>query len=184
MTIDITTRNLLIGLCSHMAYMQGQLEALHQLDDPDDHYWFRESVALQQKVADHLAAMADRPAVPAPPADGEVAALVRTLTGIAHWRRRGRPGECDPSPFDIRQADRLDRAAELLQRQALVPVSVSERPWEREGWCDAEGKCWIRGKVEGDWRLINPTNSGVPNLKYCFTHCLPAHALPLPEVDK
>jgi len=59
---------------------------------------------------------------PAPPADGEVAELVRTLTGIAHWRRRGRPGEGDPSPFDIRQADRLDRAAELLQRQALPEV--------------------------------------------------------------
>jgi hypothetical protein len=59
---------------------------------------------------------------PAPPADGEVAELVRTLTGIAHWRRRGRPGEGDPSPFDIRQADRLDRAAELLQRQTLPEV--------------------------------------------------------------
>ena len=58
------TRNLLISLCSHMAYMQGQLEALHQLDDPDDHYWFRESVALRQKVSDHLAALADEPAVP------------------------------------------------------------------------------------------------------------------------
>ena len=57
--------------------------------------------------------------VPAPPADGEVAELVRTLTGIAHWRRRGRPGEGDPSPFDIRQADRLDRAAELLQRPTM-----------------------------------------------------------------
>jgi hypothetical protein len=72
------------------------------------------------------AALADEPPEPAPPADGEVAELVRTLTGIAHWRRRGRPGEGDPSPFDIRQADRLDRAAELLQRQVLVQVAVSD----------------------------------------------------------
>jgi len=68
------------------------------------------------------AALADEPPEPAPPADGEVAELVRTLTGIAHWRRRGRPGEGDPSPFDIRQADRLDRAAELLQRQTMPEV--------------------------------------------------------------
>jgi hypothetical protein len=25
---------------------------------------------------------------------------------------------------------------------AAVPVAVAERPWEREGWCDAEGRCW------------------------------------------
>ncbi len=50
------TRNLLISLTSHMAYMQGQLEARHELDDPEDFYWYRESVALRQKVTDALAA--------------------------------------------------------------------------------------------------------------------------------
>ena len=65
------------------------------------------------------------------------------------------------------------------QRQAPQPVSVHERPPGPED-CDAEGRCWMHGKVEGDWRLINPANSGVPQLKYCFTHWLPAHALPLP----
>jgi hypothetical protein len=25
---------------------------------------------------------------------------------------------------------------------AAVAVAVAERPWEREGWCDADGKCW------------------------------------------
>ena len=65
-----TTRDLLISLSSHMAYMQGQLEARHELDDPEDFYWYRESVLLRQKVTD---ALAHEPAVPAPPADGEVA---------------------------------------------------------------------------------------------------------------
>jgi len=51
------------------------------------------------------------------PAAGEVAELVETLKGIAYWRRHGKPGEPAPTSFDIRQADRLDRAAELLQRQ-------------------------------------------------------------------
>jgi hypothetical protein len=55
------TRNLLISLASHMAYMQGYLEARHELDDPKDYYWYRESVALRQKVTD---ALADGPAVP------------------------------------------------------------------------------------------------------------------------
>ena len=61
-----------------------------------------------------------RPA-PEPPADGEVAELVETLKGIAYWRRHGNPGVA-PAPFDIRQADRLDRAAELLERSAPAPV--------------------------------------------------------------
>jgi len=54
-------RDLLISLVSHMAYMQGQLEARHELDDPEDYYWYRESVLLRQKVTD---ALADEPAVP------------------------------------------------------------------------------------------------------------------------
>lgn len=178
-----TTRDLLIILASHMAYMQGQLEARHELDDPEDFFWYRESVLLRQKVADHLAAEAQQPSSSltelrsSPP-------TVSDYADFAAWLAREMPAGTiigDPLWWAPRIAR---RAAQLLQRQALVPVSVSERPWEREGWCDAEGKCWIRGKVEGDWRLINPTNSGVPNLKYCFTHCLPAHALPLPEVGE
>lgn len=49
------TRDLLIKLASHMAYMQGQLEADHQFDDLDDYYWYRESVALRKRVQQHLA---------------------------------------------------------------------------------------------------------------------------------
>ena len=56
-----TIRDLLISLASHMAYMQGQLEARHGLDDPEDFYWYRESVLLRQKVTD---ALTDEPAVP------------------------------------------------------------------------------------------------------------------------
>jgi len=50
------TRDLLIRLASHMAYMQGQLEAYHQWDDLEDYYWYRESIALREKVQQHLAA--------------------------------------------------------------------------------------------------------------------------------
>ena len=125
--------------------------------------------------------------VPAPPADGEVAELVRMLTGIAHWRRRGRPGECDPSPFDIRQADRLDRAAELLQRQALVLVAVSERLPGPED-CDAEGRCWWGRAESDDWSADWTLATHKAVAEFCEfspqTVWLPAHALPLPEVGE
>ena len=49
------TRDLLIHLVSHMSYMQGQLEAHHQYDEPEDYYWYRESVALREKAQLHLA---------------------------------------------------------------------------------------------------------------------------------
>ena len=61
---------------------------------------------------------------------------------------------------------------------APQPIPVSERLPGPED-CDAAGRCWLCGKVEGDWRLINPEKSGVPQLKYCFSHWLPAYALPL-----
>ena len=49
------TRDLLIKMLSHMAYMQGQLEADHPYCDPEDYYWYRESIALRQRVQQHLA---------------------------------------------------------------------------------------------------------------------------------
>jgi hypothetical protein len=62
----------------------------------------------------------------------------------------------------------------------IQPVPVSERLPGPED-CDGDGRCWMFGYVEGDWRLISATNSGIPKLKYCFTHWLPHHALPTPE---
>jgi len=102
-----------------------------------------------------------RPA-PAPPADGEVAELVVEL-------RRFRSVSCH-------------RAAELLERQALVPVAVSERPLEPED-CDAEGRCWwfcptsvLPNGMLPYW-CLGPADPP----KSWFTHRLPAHALPIPK---
>ncbi len=64
---------------------------------------------------------------PQTPEDGEVTELVETLKGIAYWRRHGKPGNLAPTPFDIRQADRLDRAAELLERFAS-PACLAVNP--------------------------------------------------------
>lgn len=122
---------------------------------------------------------------PTPPADGEVAGLVEMLKGIAYWRLHGTD---KPTPFDIRQADRITRAAELLQRQALVPVAVSERlpepsecaPWPKDS--DASAWCWMGQKVDGGWEWEQRSAGYLVAFPGDFTHWLPAHALPQPEV--
>jgi hypothetical protein len=115
--------------------------------------------------------------VSTPPADGELVELVEWLRERATWCAAEDPAH-----------KKYDRAAELLQRQALVPVSVSEGPWEREGWCDAEGRCWwgTPGYINSytvaqsaQWRLSTPDDRFGSELL-----CLPAHALPLPEVGE
>jgi hypothetical protein len=72
--------------------------------------------------------------------------------------------------------------AEILTRYAsptIEPVPVAERPWEREGWCDAEGRCWflIKGSslLKPCWVLGEP---GEGILTHSFS--LPHYALPLP----
>ena len=76
------------------------------------------------------------------------------------------------------------RAADLLEHHP-VPVPVAERPWEREGWCDEQGRCWwfcpesiLPNGMLSYWCLGPATEP-----KSWFTHCLPFHALPLPGVE-
>ena len=74
----------------------------------------------------------------------------------------------------------LEYARAVLVRwgcPAIEPVPVSERPWEREGWCDAEGRCY---GWDGDywWMVGNP---GWAN--ETITHWLPHWALPVPGVE-
>ena len=65
------------------------------------------------------------------------------------------------------------------ERTVLVPVAVSERPWDRDGWSDEEGQCWMGDPGGGEfipsWRLCRPDDA--PNMKVS----LPANALPLPQ---
>ena len=132
---------------------------------------------LRTLIERALDAMTEETAVPTPPADGEVAELVARL--------REEVEVCWRDGYDD-LAFKLTRAAELLERQALAPVPVSERPWEREGWCDAEGNCWLGGNVfDGStptW-IYGPSAwaERFPNVHRVL---LPAHAsaLPLPEV--
>jgi hypothetical protein len=62
-------------------------------------------------------------------------------------------------------------------RPAIEPVPTSERPWERDGWCDAEGRCY---GWDGDywWMVGNPGWANVT-----ITHWLPYWVLPVPGVE-
>ena len=93
--------------------------------DPEVHGWRRCFTAKEFSETIRAAlARFGRP-TPQPPADGEVGELVETLKSIAYWRRHGKPGGLAPAPFDIRQADRLDRAADLLERLASDNVGLA-----------------------------------------------------------
>lgn len=144
--------------------IRAALERLIELNDhPDTEY-----AAWNDAVEVARAALA---AVP----EGEVGELVAWLEETGHLAMQA----------DGEEGERYFRAAARMAQlsaaaPAVVPVAVSEQPWERPGWCDEQGRCWLQGKVEGDWRLLDPINSGVPQLRYCFSHSLPAHAIPLP----
>jgi hypothetical protein len=76
------------------------------------------------------------------------------------------------------QVDLVRRALTRWGRPAVEPVPVAERPWERDGWCDKEGMCWMgdgggRGFVPS-WRLCKPSDS-------CLAWSLPHWALPVPQ---
>jgi hypothetical protein len=68
-------------------------------------------------------------------------------------------------------------------RPAITPTPVSERPWEREGWCDAQGRCWRAGPCENGWWSygypLDLMRSPSP-----WTHMLPHWALPVPTTKE
>ena len=214
-------RDLLISLASHMAYMQGQLEARHELDDFEDFYWYRESVLLRQEVTD---ALADEPAVPqgrepasvtGQPSDEELGLIYHDFcrgcefmdqvgfedAARAVLTRWGNPAPQLPTDGEVAEVMGLfrhwaeaypdsvtvdpywlTRAADLLERQAApVPVSVSERLPGPED-CDSHGWCWVLYSAHSTWTLEPPY--GQDGMPTGWTHWLPAHALPIPSVEK
>jgi hypothetical protein len=144
---------------------------------------YAEDPACPPELAGDLAVYC---AIPAPvlPADGEVAELVDWL------REEVADAQGEDCPI---VAAKFACAADLLERQAgpvPVPVPVSERPWEREGWVNGDDECWIgypsttyaiadTGDYDTtayEWRLEAPPSR--PEVSNCVA--LPAHALPLP----
>jgi len=115
---------------------------------------------------------------PTPAADGEVAELVEWLRVTGELLSRRSDIQCR---IDLRL---FHRAADLLERQALRPIPVSER-LPGPGDCDERGRCWWYEMRR--WRLAGPMEDSeeyMNVLAACFSHWLGAHALPLPEVER
>jgi hypothetical protein len=136
-------------------------------------------------------------AAPPAPEPGEVGELGRVFLKAA-----------DEDPDTVRiDPQWLTRAATLLQQQqhllglacqelgnfmeqqpskpapvVVVPVPVSERPWERDGWCDEQGYCWFFSPRFNTWSWERPPfalTRGVGRLLSC-----PFHAIPLPQAGE
>ncbi len=71
-------------------------------------------------------------------------------------------------------------------RPAIEPVPVAERPWEREGWCDAEGRCWWWHAATDDtnpgWIPATYADIELVGVEF-FDSSLPHHALPVPGAE-
>jgi hypothetical protein len=89
--------------------------------------------------------------------------------------------DCHPDYWSASADDiarQIDELMRLRAQQKTVPMS-ERLPGPED--CDEQGRCWMFGNVEGDWRLISTINPGIPKLKYCFSHWLPANDIPTPS---
>ncbi len=65
-------------------------------------------------------------------------------------------------PTPAAQPAQVTSTATLLQQlsapaPAVVPVAVSERPWEKGGWTDLDGECWwCPPDGPAYWSMANP----------------------------
>jgi hypothetical protein len=130
------------------------------------------------EIAD-AAIEAMRPAAPPAPEPGELGEVCEWLeTHAAHLRKMQEIGAWPETELQ----EMLDRAATLQQQAApapaVVPVAVSERPWEKGGWTDLDGECWwCPPDGPAYWSMANPA------MVY-GGWLLPAHAIPVPQAGE
>ena len=113
---------------------------------------------------------------PQAPTDEELTLVYAYAVAAAVGNKRG------PFKREDAEAAQLAGLRAVLTRYArptIQPVPVSERPWEREGWCDEYGMCWRFDPCDRGWWSYGPIlpSDGDPAP---FTHLLPHHALPTP----
>ena len=141
-------------------------ESLWPKSDPNCTLLDRARALLDQPVAEGPKPVVDYSRVPEIATEAQIRSAAQYLV-----KKQNCDGDLIPA---------IEYAIARWGRPKPQPVAVSERLPEPED-CDEQGRCWMFGYVEGDWRLISATNSGIPKLKYCFSHWLPANALPTPE---
>ena len=63
-------------------------------------------------------------------------------------------------------------------RPTPQPIPVTERPWEREGWCDKQGRCWWFTPEDPCWVFDDATTC-----RHWADFVLPADAIPTPRSE-
>lgn len=86
----------------------------------------------------------------------------------------------------------LQYAKKVIVADRLVrntPIPVEEKPWERKGFCDTEGCCWVwrTDGISEFWEYINP-NSKIFDINESdcagkYTHCLPHDFIQQPNIE-
>jgi len=126
------------------------------------------------------AVLAARSVSPSAPEAGIDPNLQDTITWLLEEAESAVADDCPVA------AGRLTRAATLLQQltpaSAVVVVPVSERPWEREGWCDTDGRCWLCSAYSmGRWNYNTPPDPAQDWGRLgTVTHSAPHWAIPRP----
>jgi hypothetical protein len=108
--------------------------------------------------------------------DGEVVKLVEWMED--HARHLQRMEEIGAMPCCSELPDILIQAAELIKNCHSAPVVVDDNPWEREGWCDKDGRCWCFIDIYKEWKFRKPEPGNYD------THYLPFNATSLPTEIK
>ncbi len=122
-------------------------------NDPDARWLARAADLLEQRQA-------------APVPAGEVEELVAELRMMASQAAEA---------CQFTDAENLSSAADQLEQRHPAPVPVSERPWERDGWCDEDGRCWWFNPEDPHWVFDDAT------CRHWAAFSLPHNALPLPQ---
>lgn len=92
--------------------------------------------------------------------------------------------DSDPTYTPIEYARLLIIADRLVR---TTPIPVEEKPWERKGFCDNEGYCWVwrTDGFEESWvfLLVDENKIDFENSTsvFKFTHCLPHDAIKRPR---
>jgi len=101
----------------------------------------------------------------------------------------GQPGDCDWRPLPGHRCGHGPAdTASSAPAPALVPVAVSEWPWERHGWSDQDGRCWIflnpdNGWTIPRWILSRPMDYDF-SVSTNMAYSLPHYAIPLPQAGE
>lgn len=71
---------------------------------------------------------------------------------------------------------------QLAEPAKALVVPVNEQPWNRPGWCDAEGRCWLCNSYSmGRWNYDTPPDPAQDWGRLgTVTHSAPHWAIPRP----